>query len=317
MLKFSVIIPVYNVKEYLSNCIDSVLAQSTGSFEIILVDDGSTDGSGALCDQYAEKYPQILAIHQQNQGVSVARNTGIEKATGEYVLFLDSDDWWEPNLLELLTPLTKKSPDLVEFGYKIIYANGQIICTRPQLLAEGTRGSEHLQHLFQNNTMPIGSSCASAYRRQFMQDHKLCFPVGVRYGEDLKFRIEILEHASCVYSLREALYCYRMRETSVTHNLSVQNFHDVLSIVAEICRAYPLPATANYYCMRLLSVPSLTRKEAKKLKPIYRKNRDLLKLVSGCHPRIVRFAFSVFGWYSGAKLILFCVSVKQLLKGKN
>jgi len=88
-------------------------------------------------------------------------------------------------------------------------------------------------------------------------------------------------------------------------------------MVAEICRAYPLPATANYYCMRLLSVPSLTRKEAKKLKPIYRKNRDLLKLVSGCRPRIVRFAFSVFGWYSGAKVILFCVSVKQLLNGKN
>ena len=90
------------MKEYLRDCIDSVLAQSISDYEVILVNDGSTDGSGELCDQYAEKYPQIHTVHQQNQGVSVARNTSLEKAIGEYVLFLDSDDWWEPNLLDLL-----------------------------------------------------------------------------------------------------------------------------------------------------------------------------------------------------------------------
>ena len=314
MLKYSVIIPVYNVKEYLSDCIDSVLAQSISDYEVILVNDGSTDGSGELCDQYAEKYPQIHTVHQQNQGVSVARNTGLEKATGEYVLFLDSDDWWEPNLLELLNPVTEKAPDLVEFGYKTINADGQMVCTYPNLLAEGARGSEHLQHLFQNNTMPIGSSCASAYRRQFMLDCKLRFPVGVRYGEDLKFRIGILEHATCVYSLRNVPYCYRMRQTSVTHNLSIQNFSDVIFVISEICRAYPLPATTNYYCMRLLSVHSLTRKEAQKLKPLYRENQDLLRLTSGSRSRIIRIAFSMLGWYSGAKLINFFISLRHRIK---
>ena len=108
MLKYSIIVPVYNIKEYLADCLDSVLAQSISDYEVILVNDGSTDGSDALCDTYATQYPQIHVVHQPNQGVSVARNTGIEKAVGEYILFLDSDGWWEPNLLELLEPLTKK-----------------------------------------------------------------------------------------------------------------------------------------------------------------------------------------------------------------
>ena len=317
MLKYSVIIPVYNVKEYLSDCIDSVLAQSISDYEVILVNDGSTDGSGELCDQYSEKYPQIHTVHQQNQGVSVARNTGLEKATGEYVLFLDSDDWWEPNLLELLNPVTENRYDLVEFGFQIIYSDVHRKKKYPPLLSHGIRGKDHLQLLFQKLIMPSGSSCCSTYRRQFLLDQKLQFPVGIRYGEDLRFRLSVLDSAASVYTLQETPYCYRQRQTSVTHRISAQSFRDVLTITAEICRVYPLPVTANYYCVNLLAVASLTRKEAQKLKPLYRENQDLLRLTSGSRSRIIRLAFSMLGWYSGAKLILFCISVKQLLKGKD
>lgn len=311
MLKYSIVIPVYNIKEYLADCLDSVLAQSLSDFEVILVNDGSTDGSDALCDAYAAQHPQIHVVHQSNQGVSVARNTGLELAQGEYVLFLDSDDWWEPNLLELLEPLTKKSPDVIEFGYKKIYPLGQTECVYPTLTANGEGGSQYLLQIFENSAMPIGSSCTCAYRRQLLLDHNLFYTAGIRYGEDLKFRLMVLQKAASIYTLPEALYLYRMRESSVTHRITPKSLGDMLSVAAEIGRIHPLPATANYYCMKLLSVAYLTRKEAKLLKSLYRENRHLMKSATDKRARIARFLFSVFGWYSGAKLVQFLVYVRQ------
>ena len=107
-MKFSIIIPVYNVINYLPKCMSSVLCQSFNGYEIILVDDGSTDGSGKLCDQYAEKDNRIKVIHQENQGLSAARNAGIQIATGEFFLLLDSDDFYEQN--NLLERIAKKRP---------------------------------------------------------------------------------------------------------------------------------------------------------------------------------------------------------------
>ena len=98
----SVIIPVYNVEEYLCECVDSVLVQTYQNFEIILVDDGSTDSSGRICDEYAEKDSRISVIHQENRGPSKTRNTGLNNANGKYIYFLDSDDYIENNALELL-----------------------------------------------------------------------------------------------------------------------------------------------------------------------------------------------------------------------
>ena len=314
MLKYSVISPVYNIKEYLQDCIDSVLAQSVCNYEVILVNDGSTDGSDELCNEYAKKHPQIQVVHQRNQGVSAARNTGLEKAVGEYVLFLDSDDWWEPNLLELLTPITENGCDLVEFGFQIVSQDDSCKKVYPPLLSNGLCGKDYLQQLFQNLSMPTGACWCCAYRRQFLIDDQLRFPIGVRYGEDIKFRMAVLEKASSVYAISKTPYCYRIRNSSVTNHLSPLSFGDLLSVTAEICRNHPLPATANYYCMNLLSVAYLTRKGARSLKPLYKKNWDLMKLASDKRARIARFFFSVLGWYSGAKLIHFFVSLRHRIK---
>ena len=311
MLKYSIIIPVYNIKEYLADCLDSVLAQSFSDYEVILVNDGSTDGSDTLCNAYAAQHPQIHVVHQPNQGVSVARNTGLEHAQGKYVLFLDSDDWWEQNLLELLTPFINKNCDLVEFGYQAIvdHAPPKTVC--PQIFCSNLRGADYLQQVFCKMEIPIGSCWCCAYRRQLLMDQNLRFPVGVRYGEDLKFRIAVLEKATSVYTISEAPYCYRIRSSSVTNALSAPAFSDVLSVSSELCRNYPLAVTANYYCMNLLAVASLTRKEAKLLNPLFRKNRSLMKLATDKRARIARILFSVFGWYFSAKLIRFFVSVRQ------
>ena len=99
----SVIVPVYNVEKYLKRCLESILVQSWNDYEIILVDDGSTDSSAQICDVYAEKYEMIRVIHKENKGLSDTRNRGIEEASGEYVYFPDSDDWLEPNTFSELS----------------------------------------------------------------------------------------------------------------------------------------------------------------------------------------------------------------------
>ena len=127
MPKISIIIPVYNVEPYLRRCIDSVLEQTMQDYEIVVVNDGSTDNSGSICDQYANQYDQIRVIHKQNGGLSDARNTGIKAATGDYILFLDSDDYLDTDALEKLWTGVNKNVDIIIGGYKKIYQDYMLL----------------------------------------------------------------------------------------------------------------------------------------------------------------------------------------------
>ena len=122
-MKYSIIIPVYNVEKYLKQSIQSVLDQSYEDFEVILIDDGSTDKSPAICDELAEKDERVKVIHKQNGGVSSARNEGIRQAKGDYILFLDADDWYDTKLLENCLPYTEKELNAFYFNYANIYKN--------------------------------------------------------------------------------------------------------------------------------------------------------------------------------------------------
>lgn len=119
-MRFSIIVPVYNVSKYLTGCLNSVLEQKNKDFQIILIDDGSTDESGILCDQYEKKYEFIKTIHKKNGGLSSARNAGLKVATGEYIIFLDADDFWlDWNMLEEIDAVIEKEKvDIVAFGGK-------------------------------------------------------------------------------------------------------------------------------------------------------------------------------------------------------
>lgn len=120
---FSVIVPVYNVQQYLEQCIESVLRQSYTNYEIILVDDGSTDGSTEICDRYVTNYPFVKVIHQENGGISAARNTGLDCATGKYVLFLDSDDFISSNALQSFYEVTAESGVEAVSAYNYVYTD--------------------------------------------------------------------------------------------------------------------------------------------------------------------------------------------------
>ena len=124
MDKVSVIVPVYNVKKYLKQCVISILNQDYSNLELILVDDGSTDGSGDICDIFKDEFPSILVIHQENQGLSAARNTGTKAATGYYISYIDSDDWVTPDYISYQIKLAKKY-------------NADIVVTRQQSVWDG------------------------------------------------------------------------------------------------------------------------------------------------------------------------------------
>ena len=129
-MRFSIIIPVYNVQEYLQSCIDSVLANDTSDCEIILVDDGSPDNCGVMCDQYASEDSRIKVFHKENGGQSSARNLGLDNMTGDYVGFVDSDDWIEPNMYERLYELMCISGAQISVcGLQCDYLNSQVVYT--------------------------------------------------------------------------------------------------------------------------------------------------------------------------------------------
>ena len=122
MKKISIIVPIFNIEKYLSRCLDSILEQTYKNLEVILVDDGSVDNSGMIADKYARKDQRIKVIHQVNQGVSAARNTGIDLATGDYIGFVDGDDYIEPDMYEILMRIIEEQQvDIAHCGYQMVY----------------------------------------------------------------------------------------------------------------------------------------------------------------------------------------------------
>lgn len=186
-MKISIICPVYKAEKYLHKCIESIIAQTLTDWELILVDDGSPDSSGELCDKYAIQDSRIRIIHKQNEGVSVARQTGLDAAHGEYVIHVDSDDWVEPNMLEELYKKAKQDDaDIVICDYFNNIGTKQTICRqRPSSLEP----QQVLIELFQQLH---GSCCNKLARRVCYKQYGIEFPRGINYCEDLFTWVQFL-----------------------------------------------------------------------------------------------------------------------------
>lgn len=198
-IKFSVIIPIYNRENYIEECINSVLAQSYPVYEIILVDDGSKDKSGEICDNYAENYPYIKVIHKRNEGVSIARNTGIREASGEYIFFLDSDDRISVNAIESFYNIIKKYPDLdfVHGRMRRFKGKSTIIQDDLTLTSEeiyGLNGQEVFIMLYLNGCLFGGLH--GVYRRKYLLELNNLYIEHLNMGEDLEFNIRIFANTS-------------------------------------------------------------------------------------------------------------------------
>ncbi|MBQ3349641.1 MAG: glycosyltransferase family 2 protein [Thermoguttaceae bacterium] len=218
MPKISVIIPVYNAEQYLRKCLDSVVSQTFRDIEIICVDDGSTDSSPAILDEYSAKDNRVVAIHQANAGVAAARNTGLKSAQGDYLAFLDSDDAYNPQLCErAYNRACQSGADIVKFLY-----------TR-------TDGVKETDDLIDNQSeTETCSKLSLAYhsganiwgklwRREFVAQNEMTFPLGVDSTEDAGFCIVGAALANKITVLRQYLYEYNYRENSLTTAGSFRN----------------------------------------------------------------------------------------------
>ena len=218
MTYFSVIIPVYNIEQYVCRCVDSVLQQNFTDYEVILVDDGSTDRSGILCDEHAQVHPQIRVIHKENGGLSSARNAGVKQAKGEYIWFVDGDDWIEQGALDALYACARETDaDLIKFGYIRVENSAQWVCkssVAPQVYTDLTALQEEA---FYYGGRYVLSAWSHAYKRQFLQKNDLYFVSEREIGsEDYLFNLQALLCAPKVAVLENALYYYEQRMGSLT-----------------------------------------------------------------------------------------------------
>ncbi len=199
----SVIVPVYNAEKYLRKCVDSLLAQTFRYFEVILVDDGSPDRSGAICDEYAEKDPRVRVFHKENGGVSSARQCGLDHARGEYTIHADPDDWVEPNMLEELYAKAKaEDADMVICDYYVEFGKKtELKRQQPSALDSETVLREMFQRLH-------GSLCNKLVKRACYKDFQISFPPEIHYSEDLYVVVSLLLHPIKVAYIPRAFYHY-------------------------------------------------------------------------------------------------------------
>ena len=204
----SIIVPVYNTEQYLKRCVDSILAQSYKNIEIILVDDGSTDGSGEICDFYAEQDERIQVVHKTNEGVAQARNTALKLSKGNYIGFVDSDDYIQKNMFgKLLTKMISAKADIAICGYTE-FGNNSASHTYCEAVYPENKA---MQLLLKNRIESF--TWNKLYRAEILK--KLEFPPGYRY-EDVLIMHKVFQNAKRIITIPDCLYFYNIREDSIT-----------------------------------------------------------------------------------------------------
>lgn len=223
----SIIVPVYNVEKYLEACVRSVQAQTYRHFELLLVDDGSKDGSGALCDKLAAKDSRIRVIHKQNEGVSATRNRGIDESRGQFIVFVDSDDQIRPEMLrKMVRAITHYHTDLALSGFERFRPGwSQEVRLSPHPLVIFESQKELISVYKQANTNMFGISIwAKMYRADIIRRHNIRFQTDISYEEDCCFNIDYFHHIHSAAVLRECFYRYRQMEQSLSKGYRKNTF---------------------------------------------------------------------------------------------
>ena len=209
----SIIVPVYNVEKYLKECIDSIVHQTYKNTEIILVDDGSKDSSGIICDNFQKENTNIKVYHKNNSGVSDTRNFGIKKATGKFITFIDSDDVIDNNFIEKMVNKSNDC-DLVCCNYSFWYKDKKI---DNQFNNVGIMDRESIKkELFKKNSIK-GYSCNKLFKTSIIKDNNIEFSSEIKICEDLLFCFKYCQYINQAFIIEDNLYYYRMRKTSASN----------------------------------------------------------------------------------------------------
>ncbi len=241
-MKISVIIPVYGVEKYLNQCVKSVVNQSYADLEVILVDDDSPDSCPSLCDAWQQKDGRLKVIHKENGGLSDARNAGMKAATGEYVLFLDGDDFWgkKAAIERLVARVQTSNADVLNFSYAkyddLTKKKTPYFCNLESMPLELKQAQEQKEYLTSRG-LYIASACNKLIRRTLLLDD-LFFEKGV-YSEDIVWCLKLFLKAKSMDFVCENFYCYRQHGQSITHTINRKKCEDLTANILacfRICR---------------------------------------------------------------------------------
>ena len=234
-MTFSIIIPIYNVEKYLRQCIDSVLAENFLDCEIILVNDGSPDGCGEICDEYANKFSHIKVIHKHNGGLSDARNAGIKEAKGDYLIFLDSDDYWininknQKNYIGgggggILSDLQLLTNDKIDL---ILHPSSDNIRRIPKEISFTNNDFINNFEALVKSNYYVSNAWTKIVRREIIIKNNLFFPKGYIH-EDLPYSLALARFVKTFAIYNNSFYQYRVLDDSISHNIKYKNFNDIL-----------------------------------------------------------------------------------------
>lgn len=226
--KISVIVPVYKAEKYLHRCVDSILAQTFTDFEVLLIDDGSPDRSGEICDEYAQKDARVRVFHKKNGGVSSARNWGLDNAQGEWIAFVDSDDWVENHMLYSLIK-DKLDADVIICDFYRHTLDETII---KHLKTDETDTIKRLRYWIQSYT----TACCMLIKKELCIRHNIVFPTKIRFREDFYFTTQIMYFAQYVHKINQPLYHYcNTNELSATNSgLPDDQFENIMNMYVGI-----------------------------------------------------------------------------------
>ncbi len=265
---FSILIPAYNVEQYIGECIESILCQTYDAFELIIIDDGSCDATGKICDRYAVRDDRIRVFHIENAGVSAARNIGIEKSTGEWILFVDSDDTIEPSTLQKgydCISNAVKDVDLIQFGSSNS-TNSYPLTDKQSAISSGKLRV---------------NACANFFKNSIIKKHSIRFIEGLRLGEDQLFTFTYIHFCEFCMKIPTKLYHYRQIATSSTHNLNEQ------ALSRSIQKIFRFPYRYEFACyLSYLAIGQLLR-----LLPLTSKSNDK-ELALSVDKKLFRFGIA-------------------------
>ena len=280
MPKISIIIPVYNVGKYLEQCVESILSQAFSDYEVILVDDGSTDNSGSICDLYSGKYVQVLTIHKENGGLSDARNVGLQHATGEFILFVDADDYIFSDSLAAINISIEETPDVdVVFLEAVkVFEDGSTISLGDGYQKDSIKEKTHEEVIAHISKLPKfpGSACTKLIRRSLINEHSIFFKKGL-LAEDIDWTVRLLLAARKYNYCQNDYYYYRQnREGSITNTVNINKLYSLIYIIKKWSRKMHqeppiselqkyINAFMAYEYLVLLNAYSGLNREAKKM----------------------------------------------------
>ncbi len=325
--KLSIIIPVYNLEKYISKCLDSIINQIKENIEIIIVNDGSTDKTEDICNKYCERYSYIKYFYQRNNGVSSARNLGLSKATGEYVLFIDGDDWLLEDAISKILLELEEEYDIF-LGDFVKSFNGKIMLKGKKdknlkLDVNKMKYPENFIYLFKNELYNLSLWC-NIIRRQLFYSNNIRLDTNIKYTEDMDCMLQLLLSTNKIKLMIDPIYVYRQdTQDSATSKWTNERVNNTMYFVDkwynninysnldEQIKRYIIDFIRYQYCIAL-GIDALVPKKGKRdVNDKIEKYRFLLNDAYGKKQKMVRITYKILGFKMTCKLMGFWIKNKS------